>query len=433
MIARLVLVAAILAGVVSGRMASTSPAAQAARGCAGVVRALEAAGPSSPISLGRGLAAVQRDGVAMVTPAGEGRAFRHPGSQGLLRHAASRPGVGTAYVNDMAGSDVMVVLRPGGVATIEGRGELTHPAWSPSGELAWAVDLSAIEVWSPGTGARRLVPPPRGAAGIFSPVFTAPGKMVAIIQRAVGGTHDDALNDLWRYDFGARTWSRLTGFRADLDRWSVLRTPVVTPDSSLFFVRVAGRAWATRLPSFELWVLREGRASKVRDLSGEMYLAGWLGGRLVWNVADPATGDWRLVMEGPGGGRTLGCGAVSVDPVTEPDPDLMEAHGEPEASPDPGSGAHPDLGESKEGLALLVGDFNSAPEARALAEDLRVRGALVVDHQAAPMAIRPGAWAVVVPVPRGSLPERALADLRTGRPGLADRTWIVPFQVELGG
>jgi hypothetical protein len=433
MIARLVLVAAILAAAASGRVASTSPAAQATRVCAGVVRALEAAGRSSPISLGRGLAAVQRDGVAMVTPEGERRAFRHAGSQGLLRHAASRPGVGTAYVNDRAGSDVVVVLRPAGVAAIEGRGELTHPAWSPSGELAWAVDLSAIEVWSPDTGARRLVPPPQGAEGIFSPVFTAPGKMVAIVQRAVGGTHDDALNDLWRYDFSARTWSRLTGFRADLDRWSVLRTPVVAPDGSLFFVRVAGRASATELPSFELWALREGRVSKVRDLSGEMYLAGWLGGRLIWNVPDPATGDWRLVMEGPRGSRSLGCGAVSVDPVTEPDPDLMEAHGEPEAAAEPGSGAHPDSGEPGEGLALLIGDFSSEPAARALAEDLRDPRALVVDHRAAPMAVRPGAWAVAVPVPYGSPPEQALADLGARWPGLADRTWIVPFHVELSG
>jgi hypothetical protein len=335
--------------------------------------------------------------------------------------------VGTAYVNDVAGSDVLVVIRPAGVTTIEGRGELTHPAWSPSGDLAWAVDVDALEVWSPSTGARRVVRPPRGAAGLFSPVFTAPGRIVAVVQVPAGDTHDDALNDLWGYDLDAGTWSRITHFEADADQWSVLRTPVVTPDGAVLFVRVVGRASATEPPSFELWALRGGRPGKLRDLPGEMYLAGMLGDRLVWNVPDPATGDWRLVSEGPRGAKNLGCGAVSVDPVTEPHPDLLDAPGG-EGAAHRASGTEDHPGKPGAGLAILIGDFGSRSEARAVAEALRDPGALVVNHRGAPAAVRPGAWAVAVPIPDRAIPEEALAGFRARHPNLADRTWIVPFE-----
>jgi len=427
MVGKIFLIAAILVGAASGRMASSPPMAAGARGCPGQEAGLETAGSTSPAARGRGLAAVHRDALVMLGPSGDRRMFRHPGRPGLMRHAASHPGMGTAYVNDVAGPDVLVVMRPTGVKTIEGRGELTHPAWTPSGQLAWAVNLSAVEVWSPATGARRLVPPPRGAAGIFSPVFITPSKLVAIVQEPVGQTHDDGLNDLWRYDLDSSTWSRLTRFRADLDRWSVLRTPVVAPDGSVFFVRVSGRASTTELPSFELWVLREGRAWKLRDLPGEMYLAGILGGRVVWNVPDESTGEWRLVLEGARGAESLGCGAVSVDPVTEPDPDLLQARGKLDGPVDGEPSEGPDTRETAQGLALLIGDFSSDSAARALGEDLRIPGARVVGHGDAPAAVQSEAWAVVVPIPSGTSPEQALAEFRARRPELAGGTWIVPF------
>jgi hypothetical protein len=203
---------------------------------------------------------------------------------------------------------------------------------------------------------------------------------------------------------------------------------VVAPDGSVFFVRIAGRASATKLPSFELWALRGGTASKVRDLPGEMYLAGHLGGRVVWNVPDPSTQEWLLVLEGPRGVQGLGCGAVSVDPVTEPDPDLRQAGGRLEG-PVEGerSEEEPDVGEPDPGLALLIGDFGSDSDARALGEDLRIPGARAVGHGDAPAAVGPGAWAVVVPIPSGTFPERALAEFRARHPDLASRTWIVPY------
>ena len=425
MVGRLVLIAALLVGVASGQLASSPTVLQVARsGCPGAAEADRAADPSA-LGRARGLVALDAGRLVMVTEPRERVAFRDQGPAGLLRHVASRAGVGTAYVNDLRGPDVLVVMRPNGVMRIPGRGELTHPAWSSRGDLAWTVDLSELEVWPEGRNARRTVRPPRGAATIFSPVFMEPGVLVAIAGERVGDVHDDALNDLWRYDVRRGSWSRLTRFEADADRWSVLRTPVVRPDGAVLFVRVHGRATATEQPSFELWLLQGARVAKVRDLPGEMYLAGFLAGRLVWNVPDPATGEWRLVAEGSGRRVELGCGAVAVDPVAEPDPDLVEHGGE--ASTGHGPGSHGAPAEPGAGLALVIGDFDSERDARALREGLRIAGSVAVDHEAAPGAVRPGAWAVAVPIPDTTEPEEALARFRARHPDLAGLTWLVPF------
>jgi hypothetical protein len=425
MVARLVLITALLLGVASGQLASSRPLVGEPRGCLGTARAASATTSFSAPSRGRGLAAVHRGRLVMVTGTGDRNAFRYPAPRGVLRHAGSRHGIGTALVNDLPGPDVLVVMRPTGVMKIDGRGELTHPAWSSTGDLVWSVDLSRLELWSPGTTARRTVRPPRGASAVFSPVFTAPEELVAIVGEAVGDVHDDALNNLWRYDVGAGRWSRLTRFGAAADRWSVLRTPIVAPDGAVLFVRVRGRANATEQPAFELWRLGEGRVAKIRDLPGEMYLAGFLGRGLVWNVLDGATGHWRLVAEGSGGRVHLGCGAVAVDPVAEPDPDLLQPGAEGFAARD--SGDQATSAEPGEGLALLIGDFASESDAGALQEGLRLAGAVVVDHRAAPAAVQPGAWAIAVPISDSTPAEEALARFRARHPDLADLTWIVPF------
>lgn len=422
MLARFLIVAAVLMAVASVQLIPQRLTGDA-RGCQGP--AARGAAPSSGPAGGRGLAVLDGSRLIMLSENGGRTASVAPTRGGIPRHIASGPGVGTAYVNDLRGPDVVMVLRRSGVTTIEGRGELTHPAWSSTGDLAWSVNLSALELWSPGRRAPRTVRPPRAASAVFSPVFIAPGDLVAIVGEPVGDVHDDALDNLWRYDIGRRTWSRLTRFRADADRWSVLRTPLVLHEGTVLFVRVRGRATATEHPSFALWRFEEGRAAKVRDLPGEMYLAGSLGGRLVWNVPDAATGEWRLVAEGPVGRMDLGCGAVAVDPIGEPDPDLLE----PE---DPGSAGGGSVGPTApgdpgKGLALVIGDFASESDALALQTGLRITEAVAVDHSAAPAAVRPGAWAVAVPIPDDTRPEEALERFRARHPDLADLIWIVPF------
>jgi hypothetical protein len=424
-IGRIVLVSTLLLGATFGRLGPVSPGPGGNGECP-ALGSVGLASASSGAARGTGLAAV--DGgrtLFTVSASGDRMKIRDGGSNGLLRHAASRPGIGTAYVNDLAGPDVLVAMRPKGVTRIEGSGELSHPAWSPAGMLAWSVDMAMLEVWSPDTGRRGLVPPPRGGSAVFSPVFTGARQLVAVVQEPAAGTHDDGLNNLWRFDLADKRWTRLTRFTAEGDRWAVVRTPVVAPDGFVLFVRVHGRASATKLPSFELWALRHGVASKVRDLPREMFVAGFLDGRLVWNVFDASTGTWRLVPDGPGGPEDLGCGAVSVDPRTELDPDLLGGLDAVHAHATGGEASDVDPGSSGAGLAVLLGDFSSEGEAEDMAAQLSVLGAVVVDHAAAPTAVRPGAWAVIWPLPAAAHPDEALDGLRALHPELADRMWVV--------
>ena len=76
------------------------------------------------------------------------RSWAPPGPSGSAarwrrRHAPARhhrAGVGTAYVRDRAGADVVVdVTASGTVRRFAAGGEATHPALSAAGDLAWAV------------------------------------------------------------------------------------------------------------------------------------------------------------------------------------------------------------------------------------------------------------------------------------------------------
>lgn len=432
MIGKVALVTSLLLGATFGSLGAGSSGPIGRGACPTFDRNASGSAPSVA-ARGSWLTAV--DGgrtLFTVSSSGDRRKVRD-GRSGLLRHSSSRPGVGTAYVNDLTGPDVLVVMRPQGEQRIAGRGELSHPAWSPSGTLAWAVDMAMLEVWSPRTGTRRLIPAPRGASAVFSPVFTGARRLMAVVQDPVAGTHDDGLNNLWRFDLTTKRWRKLTRFTGDGDLWSVIRTPVVTPDGSVLFVRVHGRASATKLPSFELWVIRRGAPSKVRDLVGEMFLAGLLDDRLVWNVFDAAGGTWRLVADGPEGPRDLGCGAVSVDPREELDPDLLDgdeaAHAHQPSGSEPSHSAAETSGAS---LAVLLGDFSSRAEAQAMAAQVGVPGAVVVDHASAPTAVAPRAFAVVWPLPAAARPGEALNALRALHPELADHMWVVAVAAEVG-
>src|SRR5919109_2931699 len=165
MLARFLIIAAVLVAVASVQFVPHRLTGDSA-GCPGPA----GEGPSSAAATGRGLAVLHGRRLITVSEDGGRGASVAPSRGGILRHIASRPGARTAYVNDLLGPDVLMVLRPSGVTTMEGRGELTHPAWSPSGDLAWSVNLSALELWRPGSGAPRLVRRPSGTSAVFSPV-----------------------------------------------------------------------------------------------------------------------------------------------------------------------------------------------------------------------------------------------------------------------
>ena len=413
---------------------------------AGLARTSEEAGcpsespgiwaPGSPEARGLGVAALEGDNVVIVDPDGKGRkVFTAPGGPGgLLRHISTAVGFGTVYVDDRKGPDTVVIVTPDHVFKVREDGEATHPTWSPSGQVAWSVGGS-LRVWAPSDGSASSIPIPSEAVRVFSPVFTAPDEITAVVEEPVPGTNaeDDTLDNLWRYEFETQSWARLTSFEADAERWSVIRTPLLAPDGTLRFVLIQGLSSATEQPSHELWSYAGGAPLKIRDLPSEMYLAAVSDAGLMWNTPGDTPGDWRLILEGQDGTFSdVGCGSVAVDPVAQPDPDVLAEPGRSYLSA-PRQGLQevlPAGASTAPPLGVLVGDFNTLEAAEAVARQLSERledGApvSVIDHQGNPTAIRPGVWAAVVRVPAGADPEAELARFRTLFPEYSEMSWIV--------
>jgi len=161
-------------------------------------------------------------------------------------------------------------------------------------------------------------------------------------------------------------------------------------------------------------------------------------GGLVWNVAD-ARGRWHLLLvEADGRLRDLGCGRVSVDPLTRPDPDLAPTGDtgrttgpSPTASPTVTptvSPSVPPAAELPEGLGILVGDFATREAAEAAAGVIAIRFGIlptVIDASTHPTLIRPGAFAAVVPLADGVDPELELQRFRDLLPQTRTTSWIV--------
>lgn len=392
--------------------------------------------PGSPDAQGQGVAALDGDNVVIVDPDGRTRkAFTPPGGPGtFLRHISTAAGLGTAYVDDRRGPDAVVIATPDHVFKVREDGEATHPTWSPSGEVAWSVGES-VRVWSPSDGSVASIPIPAEGSWGFSPVFTAANQITAVVEEPAPGTspEDEGLNNLWQYEFDTQSWTRVTSFEADAERWSVIRTPVLDRDGALLFVRIQGFSSATEQPSYELWSYAGGVTLEIRDLPGEMYLAAATDAGLMWNLPGSTPGVWRLVLEGQDGtAYDVGCGSVVVDPVAEPDPDVVAEPGNA-YPPGPRRGLQEALragASTAPSLGILVGDFNTLDAAEAVAQQLSERledGAPVnvIDHRGNPTAIRPGAWAAVVQIPAGADPEAELAWFRTLFPENAEMSWIV--------
>ncbi|HEX9891306.1 MAG TPA: hypothetical protein VGB28_04535 [Actinomycetota bacterium] len=378
------------------------------------------AGGGSPLSKGKDPVALVGQTLVTIGPDGTRAAYVHGEALGgILRHVSARPGSGVAYVEDRRGSDGLTLVTSKDSQTVVPGGEITHPAWSSEGDLAYAVDLERLEVRTPGAPVR-TIDRPEGAVGVFSPVFTTPETIVAVVQEAIPGvtTHDDTLNNLWSHDLTTGEWARLTAFSADAHRWSVVRTPVAQDTGQILFVREVGQAISSEPPSYELWALRETGAEKVRELPGEMFLAAAGGDGLLWNVF--SEGEWRLFLEGPEGTRSIGCGAVMVDPRTSVDPDHEDQEEAGKGLPS-AEEVLPADGE----MGIVIGDFETRAEAAEVAATLGLVGGRVVEHEEAPSAVMPDVFAVAIPLPGVLDLEQALDDFRDRYPEYATKTWLV--------
>lgn len=337
---------------------------------------------------------------------------------------------GTAFVVDNAGSDDVVVVTPRGTRRLRQPTEVTHPAWSARGDLAWATGTS-IAVLDAETGrVRRFAAPVQGAT-VFSPVFVTDRRVAAVVSSPPTASvpEGERLGNVWLARLAGRGWRRVTSFTAGADRWTTVRTPIVHR-GVVHFVKISGRASATRQPRFELWTLDHGVATRVRTLSSERYLAGSRGSRLVWNVPNETTGRQILAIDGADGLREIGCGSVMTEPLDAVDPDRRAGSGNrvpprgdwPELAPIAGSG---DIEE----IAVIVGDFATSVEAEQVAQV--VRGAFpssevdVVDASEAPSAIKPGVFGALLHLPPDADPTAAMAVFRDRLPAYSSNSWIV--------
>jgi hypothetical protein len=418
-----ILVAASFGGLaVVARLGATPQAAIAAGSCRG--GRSPAVADIAGLTTGSIVAAVDGDAIAVVRGGQITRVTPPDRGTGVLRHVSARAGIGTTYVRDRRGGDVVVADTPAGVRRFRVHGEALNPSLSATGRLVWAQGGGLRIVDAGSQAVRRIAGPVRNGMA-FSPLFNDDGTIVAGIARpAIAAVpEDEYVSNLWRYDGGSGRWTQLTRFRGGADRWSVVRTPILASDGSVEFVRVRGRASLDRPPTFELWRLRGSTATQLRSLPGEMYLAGFDGSAHLWNLRDGATGSWQIDREQSDGSlQQVGCGAVAVDPLDRPDPDRRSS-GRTVGATDQGTTETHASGLDE----ILVGDFSSsdaANEAAARIQSVVGSPATVVDATQAPAVLRPGVWAVIVPITSDD-PEADLARFREALPDLADWSWVV--------
>jgi hypothetical protein len=351
----------------------------------------------------------------------------------VVRHVVTVEGVGTAFVEDGAGSDTVVLTTAAGTVRIAQRAEAVNPALSAGGDLAWSTG-TAVRVREAASGHITGYPVPRPGAGAYSPVFTGRGLVVAVSAPPTDAVpEDDRLDDLWRISPDGR-WTRLTSFTADRDRWTAVRTPVAAPDGGVDFVMIRGRGSATVEPRFSLMHLEAGRVRRLAALDHEMYLAGAVAGSRLWNVPDAGAARVDLVREAPDGTRrTIGCGATLMDPIDAVDPDQAAGVGNaaPDRGPLPPATDHGEAAPAATSeVGILVGDFATPEAAQAAAATIQGAGGIaasarVVDATSAPHALRPGAYGVLVPLAVEADPPSALAAFRATLPAYASTSWVV--------
>jgi len=434
MVQRLVVIAVALssavAGLVSGQageqpVASVSAAAVDA-GCDSVPAL--ARGRSPRLAEAKGMWAVAGRRLVSISAGASVQPSRVP-ADSIVKHVAVSEGAGTAYVVDRVGDDDVVVVTPEGTRRVRERAEVTHPAWSPRGDLAWATGTS-IAVLDAETRAIERLPAPMKGATVFSPVFLSANRVAAVVSAPPTAEvpHGERLGNLWVSHPGAHRWRQLTSFASETDRWVTVRTPIVHR-GTVHFVKVIGRGSATRAPRFELWKLDHGVARRVARLPGERYLAGSRGSRLVWNVPDEAHARQLVAVEGRNGLRVIGCGSVMVDPpdVVDPDRRAGSGHRVPPRGDWPELAA-PSHAEAEE-IAVIVGDFATQGEAVTVAEAIRAAYAGsrvdVVDSSIAPSAIKPGVYGALLHLPVDADPTAALATFHRVLPEYVSNSWIV--------
>jgi len=236
-----ILTAASLGGLaLVARLGVAPPAAIAAGTCRG--ERVAAVVDPSVFATGSAVAAADGNALTLLRGGLVDRVSAPDHITGVLRHVSVTAGVGTTYVRDRDGDDVVVTETPRGVRRFLAGGEALNPSFSSAGDLVWA-QRGGLRLVAAGSDVVRTIEGPTHHGIAFSPVFRDDGTMVVgIVSPSAGAApEDESLSNLWRYDAVSDGWRRLTDFSSR--RGSVDGRPHTVPcPGRLGRVRAGARA-----------------------------------------------------------------------------------------------------------------------------------------------------------------------------------------------
>ena len=131
------LMAAVAVGTLGGaaRPGGAAPAVSAVARCDG---GRAARSDVHGLAVGAGFAGADGGAIRQTTAAGTELIAPPDRGRGIVRHVASRADVGTAYVRDRKGGDLVVSVTERGVRRYSTHAEASQPALSARGDLVWA-------------------------------------------------------------------------------------------------------------------------------------------------------------------------------------------------------------------------------------------------------------------------------------------------------
>src|SRR5438105_5285839 len=160
------------------------------------------------LAVGAGIAGADGGAILRPSPAGTELIAPPDRGRGVVRHVASRTGVGTAYVRDRTGGDLVVSVTERGVRRYSTHAEASQPSLSARGDLVWA-ERSGLRLVGAGARGPRPIAGPIPGGMTFSPLFASTTTIVVGVAAppTAAVPEDEYLSDLWRYDLRTSRWA----------------------------------------------------------------------------------------------------------------------------------------------------------------------------------------------------------------------------------
>ena len=136
------------------------------------------------LAVGAGFAGADGTSILQTSPGGTELIVPPDRGRGVVRNVASRAGVGTAYVRDRKGGDLVVSVTGRGVRRYSTYAEASQPSLSARGDLVWA-ERSGLRLVGAGARAPRPIAGPIAGGMTFSPLFAS---TLTLAYQALHGT-----------------------------------------------------------------------------------------------------------------------------------------------------------------------------------------------------------------------------------------------------